>query len=168
MKKPLVLGLLGLLVAGVIVFAASRTVFAQEATPTPDTSTTAPRIGRMHRGMMHDGVTLEAAAGALGMTADELSTQLWGGKTLADLAEEKGVDLADVQAAVQAAQEQATRDNIQQAVEDGDMTQEKADWLLEGLDKGFWSGFGRGGYGHGFGGFGGRPEKGPILPGADS
>jgi hypothetical protein len=29
------------------------------------------------------------------------------------------------------------RAEIAQAVEDGTLTQEKADWLLEGLDKGF-------------------------------
>src|SRR5574341_1407647 len=40
---------------------------------------------------------LEAAAKALGMTADELSTQLWGGRSLADLADKAGVDLQKVQ-----------------------------------------------------------------------
>jgi hypothetical protein len=34
--------------------------------------------------------------------------------------------------------------------EDGTITQENADWLLEGLDKGFIGG--PGGFGHGFGG----------------
>ena len=48
------------------------------------------------------------------------------------------------------------RDRIAQAVADGTMTQEKADWLLEGLDKGFLDG-----PGFGFGpGFGGHFEKG--------
>jgi hypothetical protein len=52
------------------------------------------------------------------------------------------------------------RDAIAQAVEDGKMSQEQADWLLEGLDKGFLP---RGrGFGHGPGMRGGR---GGIAPG---
>lgn len=169
MKKPLVFGLLGLLVAAAIALGASVTVFAQDETPTPELTNPGRPGGFMHRGPRMDSTALEAAANALGMTADELSTQLWGGKTLADVAEEQGVELAEVQAAVQAAQAQATRDAIQQAVDEGSMTQEKADWLLEGLDKGFWSGFGRGGHGgFGMGGFGLRPDKGMLDPGADS
>jgi hypothetical protein len=104
---------------------------------------------------------MEAIAEALGMTTDELSTELWGGKTLADLAEEKGVELQDLRDAVTAAQEAATRDAIEQAVEDGTITREHADWLLEGLDNGYWSGHGF----HGFGGF--RSFRGPSL-GSDS
>jgi hypothetical protein len=92
---------------------------------------------------------LAAAAEALDMTADELSTQLWGGKTLADLADAAGVELQTVRDAVDAACKQATRDAIEQAVTDGRLSREQADWLLEGLDKGYW------GSGHGFG-FGGR------------
>jgi hypothetical protein len=99
---------------------------------------------------------LAAAAEALGMTADELSTQLWGGKTLADLADEANVDLQTVRDAVDAACKQATRDAIEQAVTDGRLSREQADWLLEGLDKGYWGsgrGFGFGGRGFGPGGF---------------
>ncbi|MCJ7668509.1 MAG: hypothetical protein MUP04_09590, partial [Anaerolineae bacterium] len=89
---------------------------------------------------------LEAAAEALGMTADELSTQLWGGRTLADKA---GVDLQTVRDAVDAACQAATKDAIEQAVEDGDLSQEQADWMLEGLGLDFFPsgqgfGFGRG------------------------
>lgn len=81
---------------------------------------------------------LEATAQALGMTADELSTQLRGGKTLADLAEEKGVELQTVQDAVRQACEQVVRDSIEQAVKDGRISRAMADWLLQGLDNGFW------------------------------
>ena len=48
------------------------------------------------------------------------------------------------------------RARITQTVTDGSMTQEKADWLLEGLDKGFLDG-----PGFGFG-FGGHPDKLPT------
>jgi hypothetical protein len=100
---------------------------------------------------------LEAAAEALGMTTEELSNQLWAGESLADLAEEAGVDLQDLRDAVEAAQQEATRAAIEQAVEDGNLTRDHADWLLEGLENGYWRGFGGGRgrfHGHGFGGFG--------------
>ena len=80
---------------------------------------------------------LEAAAKALGMTADELATALQSGKTLQTLADEAGVDIADVQAAIRAAHVTELRERIAQAVADGTLTQENADWLIEGLDKGF-------------------------------
>jgi hypothetical protein len=140
--------------------------FAQESTPTP---TPAPKtygwgcgfgFGRGIGGQ----AGLEAAAELLGMTADELSTQLWGGRTLADLADEAGVDLQTlrdaVEAANQAAMEAAVRDAIEQALEDGNITQEQADWLLEGLEQGFFP-MGRGfGFGHGMMGGFGRGMKG--------
>lgn len=91
---------------------------------------------------------LEAAAEALNMTTDELTAALKGGKTLETIAQEAGVDFADVQSAIQAAHAAQMRERIQQAVEDGTITQENADWLLEGLDKGFIGvpgGFGPGG-----------------------
>ena len=80
---------------------------------------------------------LEAAAEALGLTVDELALQFWGGRTLADLAERAGVELADVQAAVEASREAAMRAAIEQAVAEGKFTQEQADWMLEGLDSGY-------------------------------
>lgn len=92
---------------------------------------------------------LEAVAQTLGMTVEDLRLQLWGGKTLADLAEEKGVGLQALQDAVTQACTQAIRDAIEQAVEEGRLTREHADWLLQGLERGYW-GPGR----HGFWGFG--------------
>jgi hypothetical protein len=150
MNGKLRIGIVALLVLGALTVAMTGSALAQEETPTP-----APEAhgwyGWGHgfgRGMGGQ-VGLEAIAEALGMTADELSLQLWGGKTIADLAEEKGVDLQVLQDAVTAAQEAATRDAIEQAVTDGTLSREQADWLLQGLDNGYWGG-------HGFGGFGGR------------
>ena len=158
MNKWVKVGIIGLLVVGAFSALIAGVALAQDETPVvPEGPVPHAEGWGIGRGM-GDLVELEAAAKALGMTADELKTQLWGGKTLADLAEEKGVDLADVQAAVQAAQEAALRENIEQAVADGTITQEHADWLLEGLDKGFLTdGFG---FGHGMGGgFHGRGFK---------
>ena len=98
---------------------------------------------------------LDAAAKALDMTTDELTTALKDGKTLQELVDAAGVDLETVQDAIQAAHATEMRTQIEQAVTDGNMTQAKADWLLEGLDKGFLDGrgFGFGGpRGHGFDG----------------
>ena len=112
------------------------------------------------RGPGFGQVELEAAAKVLGMTTDELNTALQSGKTLEQLAEEAGVDLQDVQDAIQAAYETELRARIEQAVSDGTMTQEKADWLLEGLDKGFLDGPG---FGFGFGPRGPKPDQTPSA-----
>jgi hypothetical protein len=148
MKKWLKIGMVGMLVVGALSMVFTGIAYAQEdAQKAPATNE--------HRGRgPRSEAAQEAAAEALGMTVDELETQLWGGKSLADLAEEKGVPLEDVQAAVEAAQAQAVRDAIAQAVTDGKITQEHADWLLEGLDKGFIGGSNR--FGLGERGFGGR------------
>jgi len=90
---------------------------------------------------------LQVAAEALDMTTDELIAALQGGKTLEQIAEEAGVEYADVQAAIQAARATELRERIQQAVDNGTITQENADWLLEGLEKGFIGGPGGVGFG---------------------
>ena len=108
---------------------------------------------------------LEAAATALGTTAADLETQLRSGQTLEELATAANVDLTDVQAAIDAACQQANRDAIEAAVTAGTLTREKADWLLEGLDQGFWGTSTSGpGFGFGFGGGHGRGGFGPHGP----
>jgi hypothetical protein len=139
-----------LLVAGAV---GATAAYAQESTPQ------APTTDGFFGGRGHHGgrglpqAELEAAAKILGMTADELTTALNDGKTLEDLATEAGVELTAVQDAIKAAREADMRERIQQAVTDGTMAQEKADWLLEGLEKGFLDGpgvgFGFGPHGHG-------------------
>ena len=84
---------------------------------------------------------LDAAAEVLGMTPDEVSDQLWGGKTLADLAEEANVPLGDVRAAVEAAtiiaRQERVKEVIGNLVENGRISQERADWILAGIDNGW-------------------------------
>lgn len=73
----------------------------------------------------HGGVRLglETAAGALGVTEDELRTALADGQSLADVAEAQGVEVdALVSALVTEAQER-----LAAAVEEGRLTQEQAD-----------------------------------------
>ena len=153
-----VIALVALLVTSVGV----KVALAQDETPeTPETPLVSdhPHGGRgghdKHgpRGM--SDTALAAAAEVLSMTTDELSTELQAGTTIATLAEQAGVDEQDVWDAIQAAKEADLRAEIAQAVEDGTMTQEKADWLLEGLDKGFLS--------DGFG-FGLHPHFGHPIP----
>ena len=107
------------------------------------------RGGRGPREHKLEGAALEAVAGVLNMQPDEVTNALEDGKTLQELAKDAGVDMEDIKDALGAVREESTRERIAQAVEDGTMTQEKADWLLEGLDKGFLDGpgfFGRGGF----------------------
>jgi hypothetical protein len=65
---------------------------------------------------------------------------------------------------MKAARGEAMRQAIEQAVEDGAMSREQADWMLEGLEKGFTPG-GRG-FGPGFGGRG-RGWGGGSCPDAE-
>lgn len=150
--------ILGWLVMGVLLVALALSVapaFAQ--TPTPPTTTAPEAHGFGGRGGMCGQAGLDAAAKALKLTTAELTSQLWGGQTLSGLADKAGVKLTDVQTAVQAACQQAQKDAIKQAVTDGKITQANADWLIEGIDKGYIGG--QGGFGMGFemrgkGGFG--------------
>jgi hypothetical protein len=155
-------------------FGGASIVFADE--PTPEAGA-APgcRIWGLGRGLFgfgHGGpwTTFDTAAEALGLTPQQLFTELHDGKSLAEVAEEQGVEVDAIQEALSAAREEAMRDAIEQAVEDGDMSQGQADWLLEGLEqgympgRGFGRGFGRGGRGPGMrGGFGGFAPGG-IAP----
>jgi hypothetical protein len=163
-KKYVGIAVLVGLVAALGVSSVASAQSSVTPTPTAPTAQAAPRDGFGPR-ELHSQAALEAAAKALGMTADELSAQLWGGKTLADIATAKGVDIATVKAAVEAAQVAETKTAIAQAVTDGTITQAKADWLLEGLDKGYWGAGAEGGFGFGMGpemGHGGPRGGGPM------
>ena len=82
-------------------------------------------FGRMGmRGGFFMGTTaFDAAAKALGMTTQDLMTELRSGKTLADVATEKNVKADDVKAAIVG----AVNAQVDQAVKDGKLTQTQAD-----------------------------------------
>jgi len=131
-----------------------------QTTEAASTSAVTAHLGGGGRGGVCGEAGLAAAAEALGMTAEEVQTALQSGSTLAELAEEAGLDATTVQAAVTEACRAQVEANIEQAVTDGTITRAHADWLLEGLEQGFWgpgSTTGRG-FGIGFGdrGFGPR------------
>jgi hypothetical protein len=162
-KKILILGagaLVVLLAAGAV---GVGIVAAQEPTPEPPTSTLGAKVPFGGRGGGRGGfgpiwghgdqwTTFDAVAKTLGLTPEELFAELHAGKTLEEIATEQGVEMTAVQDAMNAAQGEATRQAIEQAVKDGRMSQEQADWMLEGIEQGFLP------MGHGFGhGWGGHP-----------
>lgn len=120
-----------------------------------------------------------AIAGALGISVEEFEAAVDEGQTLVDIAEAQGVDLADVQAAMDEIHAAA----LEQAVADGLITQEQADWMNEHrservLGQGFGPGNGpchgdadgsfggaRGGMGRGMGGNSGGGARGGSFGG---
>lgn len=158
-KYGLVLGgtLVALLVAGVFV---TSGVFAQEtSTQTgddPPLQLNCFERGGPGHGRRLGAAGLEAAAEALGMSSDDLSAKLKEGMTLTEIAEEAGVDIQTVRDAIDDARIEAMRAKIDQALTDGAITQEHADWLLAGLDQGFLTGHG---FGLGFGKHGPHPVE---------
>jgi hypothetical protein len=130
----------------------TTTVFADDNNPPIPFGGRGPGgPGGPHGGRGLDGAALEAVAGVLNMSTDDLSAALESGKTLQELADEAGVDIQEIHDALSAVREESMRERIAQALEDGTITQEHADWLLEGLDKGFLDGPGFG-FRHGPGG----------------
>ena len=84
-----------------------------------------------------------ALAEKLGITEDELESQIAEGKTFWQIAEEKGLTSEETTAIMQAARDAA----LTQMVADGTLTQEQADWMAQrgaGMMNGS-AGAGRGG-----------------------
>ncbi len=109
-----------------------------------------------------DGDALDTIADLLGMTPEEVTAALEAGQTLPELADKAGVNIEEIKDTMSAQREEAMRERINSAVEDGSMSQEQADWMLEGLDKGFLGkqgGFG----GHGGHGFDRSPSQPPAA-----
>lgn len=179
-KLALTLSMMGLVAA--LGLGTVGTVLAQTTTPptsvtpeatTPD-STSKDRpddlgLGRSFGLRGGDLATYDLVAEKLGLTPAELFEQLHSGKTLTEIAEAQGVDLEAIQDELNATRVQAMKDKIAQAVTDGDMTQEEADWWTLGIEKG-WVDGGRGGLGlkgpggrHGMGGRGMAPDAAPTT-----
>jgi polyhydroxyalkanoate synthesis regulator phasin len=84
----------------------------------------APPMGP--RGQGRDSL-ISVAAEALGLSVEDLVAELRDGKSIADLASAKGVNVQDI---ADAHLEQV-KENLDQAVADGKLTQERAEWMLE-------------------------------------
>ncbi|MCI0578814.1 MAG: hypothetical protein L0332_23300 [Chloroflexi bacterium] len=140
-------GVTAVLVA-VIALVGAATVSAQG--PNPPDGFEPPGINQRQHGagdglglMAVDEADMHAAmAEALGLSLEEFEAALAEGKTPAILAQELGVDFAVVQDAMEAVHAEA----LQQAVDEGLITQEQADWILShrGGQNGQGNGMGRG------------------------
>jgi hypothetical protein len=75
------------------------------------------------------GGAIDAAAGALGLSRDDLVAKLRSGKSIADVAKDQGKSLDDVKTAIT----DAVTKELDQAVKDGKLTGEQRDRVLSGL-----------------------------------
>jgi predicted DNA-binding protein YlxM (UPF0122 family) len=145
MKKKLLIGAgVALIVLLLACLAGAAFVFAQE--PTPPIPFGWHGGGRGMGGFGGRGMggfgwarggmwtMFDTAAEALGLSPEELFAELRAGKSLAEIAESKGVDVQTVYDAMNAARGEAMQQAIQQAVKDGRMTQEQADQMLDRLE----------------------------------
>lgn len=96
--------------------------------PTPPAANQAQSGAGAGMGLMavDEAAMHEAIAGALGMSVAEFEAEVANGENAFTLAQKLGVDFAEVQAVMDAAHAAA----LQQAVADGLVSQEQADWML--------------------------------------
>ena len=147
-------------VVGLAVVAGLSLALGPTGTPTPgDKGGPGLDLGIMGGG--GDWTVFDAAAKALGLTPEELFSELHSGKTLSDVATAKGVDIKTVTQAMDDVRQAAMKKAIEQAVTDGRMTRDQADWTLKGMENGWMGGPGFGGKGMGPGGPGGQPPAQP-------
>mgnify|MGYP005845506039 CR=1 FL=1 len=126
MKRRLIAIGITAVVVGALALTAVFTVLAQDPTPTQTPAAQGCGLGRgMGFGGPLAGVR-DVVTKLLGMTADEIRAERQNGKTLADIAKEKGVSEQQIIDAVVA----EMKTTLDQAVKDGKLTQAQADWLL--------------------------------------
>lgn len=91
-------------------------------------------MGAMHEWMHQSSGIHETAWAALaeqmGLTSEELTAQVNSGKTLAQIAEERGVAIKDLAATM----EKSMKAGLEQAVKDNQLTQEQADLMLKHME----------------------------------
>ena len=109
------------------------------------------RGGRLGRFVDRETVAA-AVADTLGISVEELQAAKEAGTSMEELAAENGVELEDIRTAIETVKAEA----VQQAVEDGTITQEEADRILSGEGR-------RGPHKGGFGG-----NRGGDAPAVDS
>ena len=94
-----------------------------------------PRFGegRFGHGLCKRAVggVLDASAGVLDMSVEDLKAQLKDGKSLAEVAEAQGMNVDDFKAALS----DAVKAKLDQAVADEKLTQEQADRLFQGFEE---------------------------------
>ncbi len=161
-KLGIVLG--AVVAVGLIASLAVGAVWAQGTTSQSPQATPQPQAGASGRGPSGG---MSDIAKLLGMTPDEIWAERVLGKTIADLAKEKGVDTQTLVDALVASQ----KTMVDQAVTDGRLTQAQADkwlaWYAQSaalqLTEPYGPGLGMGGMRGGPGGPGGHGGPGPMM-----
>lgn len=162
MKKVLI----GVVLAGVLVaaFAVVGAVYAQTAAPQGDAPFGLGRRGMMANsqglagtgdGLLHDYM-VEAFSEKLGVSVDEINERLAGGERMVDIALDQGLTIDEFRTLRLDARAQA----VDQALADGVITQDQADWLKT---RGAGMFGGRGVMRGGMRGFGGNYAGCPML-----
>ena len=180
--KRMKMGIVALVIAVLAISAVAVAAQTPSGTATPPAQgqtqgqPPAQGQGRPGRGQgMGMGGEFQVIADALGVDLATLRTDLQSGKTIADIAKEKNIELSTIVDAVVA----KTQDNLKTAVTDGHLTQEQADAQIallkadlnarfsQKMDANGRGGFGFGGRGDGgFGGPMGPNGNAPIAPDA--
>jgi hypothetical protein len=177
MKKIILVGVVAIAVIAALGFAG----FASAQTPNPPNPQTPYGPGMMGRGRMGPGgmwgqqgdsqygpmheYMEEALAKAMKVDVEDLEAALADGKTMWQFAQEKGLSLE----AFQQAMLEGRKNAITAMVEDGLLTKEQGDWMLNRMQNGWGQGgYGGcpgmgGGFGGGFSGRGGRWSN-PTTP----
>ena len=124
-KVTIVLGTL--LAVGVLGLFAAGSVFAQGPAPANGGRAQAPLNSGLGWAQGDPGLVCDAVADLLGMTRQEIYDARSSGKTLSQIANEKGVTDQQLIDAIVAAKEEA----VTQALEAGQITQAQADQMLE-------------------------------------
>lgn len=145
-------------ILAILVFGFAGLAYAQDTTPTqPVPGSGLPAAGQMGggrwmgRGGMHANQSMGATglwhtaiiaslAETFGMTPETLQARLDAGETIWQVAEGLGWTSDQLQTEMLAARSAA----LQQAVEDGTLTQEQADWMSGRMSQGWPEGFGPG------------------------
>jgi hypothetical protein len=136
MKKYLVVAGITVAVAAIAFVAVGSAAAADDNPPAPPFGGFGPGGCGMWGGGGNWDV-FDTIADEFGMTPTELFEALHDGSTVDELAEAQGVDLDELQATLADLHQERARDRIQDAVENGDITQEQADWMLQGLNNGY-------------------------------
>lgn len=132
MMKKLFLILVGVGIT-MAAFAGAGAVFAEDSMPPIEANSQGSygfgrrggRFGEMEDSPLHDLMTA-AIADAFGLTVEELETMHENGETLWTLAEEQGLTTEEFQVKML----EARQDAVQQAVDEGLISQEVADQML--------------------------------------
>jgi len=129
MLKKIIIMAGTLLAVSVLALYAVGSVFAQAPTPPTNGTPETPMGSAWGHVCNGAGVVSNAITKLLGMTPQELYAEHSSGKTLSEIAQEKGITDQQVIDAMLAGRQEM----VAQAVTDGRITQAQADWMQEAM-----------------------------------